>query len=190
MSNATAAPRKHLTKSWTTNDTNLKMQKRKSYHGFNYYCLSWGQQMKKSVNCLWYNKHLISVSILSPTRWRYLHIDRCVSPIIWAWPIVCWTLANILGTIYIVNQVLWPTTRPKTLLDRNACTWSYLGFNFPVSSTIGTPTLISVSNGAFSTCAQIARVNWRKWSRTSTTAMLRSCCKKKRHNCIKCVTAI
>ena len=149
---------------------------------------------KKSVECLWYNKHLISVSILSSTRWRYLQRDGRVSfiiwvwLIIWAWPIVCWTLANILGTIYIVNQVLWPTTPPKTLLDRNACTRSYLGFNFPVSSNIGTPTLIPVGNGAFSTCAQITWVNWRKWSRISTTAMLRSCCRKKRHNCIKCVT--
>ena len=115
------------------------------------------------------------LAFLSSTRWRYLQIDRCVSPIIWAWPI-CWTFTNILGTIYIVNVVLFPTSPPITPPDRNAYTWNYPFLNSPVSSSIRTPTLIPVGNGAFSTWTQITRVNWRKWSHMSTTAMLRSCC--------------
>ena len=35
MSNATAAPRTHLTKSWTTNDTNLKCKKERATVGSN-----------------------------------------------------------------------------------------------------------------------------------------------------------
>ena len=61
MSNATMAPKTHLTKSWTTNYTNLK---KKELLWIQCYRLSWVTNEKKSVNCLWYTKHLISASIL------------------------------------------------------------------------------------------------------------------------------